>query len=81
MKPPPNPMYELFWQCSTDDGHARLTIPAPDGSVRPSDAVELIEWLDLIIRRLRRYSVEHEATKTSENNRDALAAEAAEGGG
>lgn len=70
MKLPPNPKYEMLWQCSTDDGHARLSIPAPGGSIRPTDVIDLIEWLELIIRRLRRYSAEHEATEATENNRE-----------
>jgi len=53
-QPPPNPHYEREWKSSTRVGHARLTISAPGGRIDPDDATDIIEWLEIVMRQLKR---------------------------
>ena len=63
---PPNPFYVKQFVASMSCGHAVFNIPAPGGNVPPQDAIELIEFMELIIRQLRRDSEKSIDTPTTE---------------
>ena len=53
---PPNPFYFREWKCSTTAGHAHLSIQAPGGKIEPDVADDVVEWLELVLRQLKRYA-------------------------
>jgi hypothetical protein len=53
-KGPPNPFYQRVYTHTCDEGPATLTIPAPGNKVSRESAEELIKWLNLVLRQLRR---------------------------
>lgn len=55
-QPPPNPHYTRVYTCSLSHGWAHLEISAPGNKIAPQDAQDVIDWLELTIRQLRRYA-------------------------
>ena len=51
---PPNPMFRREWMCSLESGPAWLSAPFPGGDIGKQDAQDLIDWLELILKGLRR---------------------------
>lgn len=54
--PPPNPFYQWRYSLPSNVGQAIVVIPAPGGVVTPEDARDLLDWLQLICRRLEKYA-------------------------
>lgn len=53
-KPSLGPDHKRDYRMQIGINRAAVFIPAPNGIVQPDDAKDMIEWLNMIIRRLER---------------------------
>jgi hypothetical protein len=56
LTPPPNPYFQREYACSLSKGRAVLIISAPGGTILPEDAQDVLDWLELVTRQLKRYA-------------------------
>ena len=55
-QPTPNPHYKIDHQWSMDGGNAIISIPAPGGHIDPIEAADLLDFLDIVARQIKRVS-------------------------
>lgn len=57
-QPPSNPHYKIEYQWSMDGGNGIISIPAPGGHIDPIEAADLLEFLELVARHIKRISTD-----------------------
>jgi len=68
---PPNPTCQREYVCSLEGGRAVLTISAAGGVIPPQDAQDVIDWLELILKTLKRAAEAKSAEPTPQPTQEA----------